>query len=468
MYTPEDKQRDFFDDQVYDRRVPKTHELMKIKAAVAPVVVFRMLFLEYYANLSDGEVCSQCGINLLYQAFCGIGMDDEICEPTTLVEFRNRLGEKVFKGLFDELVRQLKMQGLLSEQVAAIDGTHMEADVLITGMMNLLRQGRKKALNRVGKKDKMFAEKLKEQYPSEQLMVHGKASKKQIQEEIDRTKAFISALKSCGKGYGIEELLEELKKLISGESKLLSFNDMDARWGYKRKDKPFAGYKAHASMDDSGIVTSVEVVSGETNESVGLEGLIKEDKSKGIESECVAADGLYDNADTYKLSESMRIPIYTPCRHGPAEKEKEYFFFDEDGCLRCRNYARAYQDLKDGERKRYQFYAHDCQQCLSKGSCLKKSEIQRSIWFNKCCEISMKQDQIKRKEALEKRKRIEAKFGEAKKWHFLRRARYRSRWKVGIQVFMTFFVMNAKRMVKLIRQTAAPPGSLRRVCLRSV
>lgn len=48
-----------------------------------------------------------------------------------------------------------------------------------------------------------------------------------------------------------------------------------------------------------------------------------------------------------------------------------------------------------------------------------------------------------------KRRRIEAKFGEAKKHHQIARARYRGRWRVAIQVFMTFMVMNLKRMVKL-------------------
>jgi len=63
--------------------------------------------------------------------------------------------------------------------------------------------------------------------------------------------------------------------------------------------------------------------------------------------------------------------------------------------------------------------------------------------------LYLKADPEKRKKALEKRKRIEAKFGEAKKHHFLARARYRGRWRVAIQVFMTFLVMNLKRMIKL-------------------
>ena len=49
---------------------------------------------------------------------------------------------------------------------------------------------------------------------------------------------------------------------------------------------------------------------------------------------------------------------------------------------------------------------------------------------------------------------IERKFGEAKKWHGLARARYRGKWKVAIQIIMTFLVMNAKRIARLLK---SPP-----------
>jgi IS5 family transposase len=58
------------------------------------------------------------------------------------------------------------------------------------------------------------------------------------------------------------------------------------------------------------------------------------------------------------------------------------------------------------------------------------------------------------------RKRIERKFGEAKQWHGLRRARYWGKAKVAIQTFMTFLVLNAKRIVKLVCS--------RRNCLQAV
>jgi len=55
---------------------------------------------------------------------------------------------------------------------------------------------------------------------------------------------------------------------------------------------------------------------------------------------------------------------------------------------------------------------------------------------------------------------IERKFGEAKKWHGLDRARYRGKWRVNIQSLMTFLVINVKRMVKLMEKTPYPGKSV--------
>jgi len=53
-------------------------------------------------------------------------------------------------------------------------------------------------------------------------------------------------------------------------------------------------------------------------------------------------------------------------------------------------------------------------------------------------------------------KGVERKFGEAKKWHGLRRARYRGKWRVAIQCLMTFLGLNVKRMVKLLKDDQKP------------
>ena len=72
------------------------------------------------------------------------------------------------------------------------------------------------------------------------------------------------------------------------------------------------------------------------------------------------------------------------------------------------------------------------------------------VYLSKSHLLYLKSAPEEREKAQKIRKRIEAKFGEAKKHHGMMRARYRGRWRVAIQVFMSFIVMNLKRMVKLL------------------
>ena len=55
------------------------------------------------------------------------------------------------------------------------------------------------------------------------------------------------------------------------------------------------------------------------------------------------------------------------------------------------------------------------------------------------------------------RYRIERKFGEAKAWHRLGRCRYRGLDRFKIQSYLTFMVLNLKRMVLLLTDTRMRP-----------
>lgn len=66
---------------------------------VPPEMLFRVLFLEVWGNVSDVEVCRELGYNVLYRHFCGIGWGEAVPDDTTLVVFRRRLGEGTFRRL---------------------------------------------------------------------------------------------------------------------------------------------------------------------------------------------------------------------------------------------------------------------------------------------------------------------------------------------------------------------------------
>ena len=96
------------------------------------------------------------------------------------------------------------------------------------------------------------------------------------------------------------------------------------------------------------------------------------------------------------------------------------------------------------------FSAKACKNCPNKKGCPKPHNGRVRINVSDNYRFSLLDEVPEKKEAFVKRKEIERKFAQAKSWYGFRRARYRKRWRVAIQTFMTFIVINVKRIVKLL------------------
>ena len=123
MRTKPSPQLDLFETSMLQRLLPTDHELQRIAATVdwayidaetadlsspgvgrpayPAQVLFRLLFLEYYATLSDVEVAEQCRDHLLYRAFVGVPLTGSTPDDATLVVFRRRVGAERFRALFE-------------------------------------------------------------------------------------------------------------------------------------------------------------------------------------------------------------------------------------------------------------------------------------------------------------------------------------------------------------------------------
>lgn len=176
MLGKTDSQASFFDSYVEEYFLPKKHKLLEIKekidfsfiekettdlyARVAgrpsypPEVIFKILFLEFYYNLSDVEVAKQLKFNVLFRYFVGIKIEDSLPDDTSLVVFRKRLGEERFERIFDKFIKQCEKNGLLEGKLKAIDATHIIADVAIPNTVNLLKEGRGRILRQLEKREK--------------------------------------------------------------------------------------------------------------------------------------------------------------------------------------------------------------------------------------------------------------------------------------------------------------------------
>lgn len=470
MLGKQDVKKDFFDSYVEQQLLPKEHELLDIDAKVdfsfveeevadlycsntgrpsyPPEQMFRILFLEYYYNLSDVEVVKQLQVNILFRRFVRLLLEDQIPDDSSLSVFRSRLGEDRFQRLFERLIGQCQGKGLLGDRLKLIDATHLIADVAIPNMIKLLRDGRGRVLDRIKARHGSIAE-LEEYRPTRGApRQYGET---QFAWEVEQTRELITQVK--GQYQEAEEELALLEEVVKPGSKrtVVSFVDPDARLGHKAQRFTFTGYKAHVVEDStSELVTSVDVVAGNVYEANAehLGRLLEQEKQQGIRHSGMAADGLYDDRETYRLANEHGMTAYVRSR----TKKRRAKDFDYDVATDQLVCVRGQRTMGKSNHKKGELYYFETKMCrrCEQAVCHRDKKGRVRVYVSAGEKMRRAIPKAALKEAMEQRKKVERKFGEAKRHHQLGRTRYRRRWRVAIQVLMTFFVINTKRMVKLL------------------
>jgi IS5 family transposase len=468
-------QENFFDNEIFSR-ISEKNILVRIKKVINfdsiaeriesyydreqgrpswPLkTMIAVLFIEIFYNLSDREIERQIRHNFLYRWFSDLSFYDREPDATSLVIFRSRIGEEGARELFDEIVRQAKEAGVLVGKVKAVDATHIEANAAKVNVVNFLRQARKKIL-RIFKKEKPHEAKRIEKEYIDKEKTYQKSTDEEIKGEVKKTQAFVMRLRGfcVDKIEGWLDLLwETMEKILRKKAnRCYSFVDPDARWGHKTKEKTFFGYKAQTVQDESRIVTSLEVLPGNRNEGARLIPILKEDKRKGIDGTGAVADKLYDSIDNRKGVRGLGLIPYILSR--TSKRKADSFFYNvEEDVFTCK--AGKHPIGKSQQEKGYLHYfsVRDCKSCPHRKDCI-GTGIRQRVYISDCeCNRLLTGKAVTRMEAKKIRSTIEPKYGEAKVWHGYRRARYRGRCRVAIQTFITFGVMNAKRLVRLLEK----------------
>ncbi|MBI2644626.1 IS5 family transposase [Candidatus Uhrbacteria bacterium] len=99
------------------------------RKAYSPLVVMKILLLQTLYDLSERDVIEQVDTNILFRAFVGLSLDDEIPHWTVLGKFRERLGEQRFEEIFNQVVVLAKEVDLLDEKLRILDSTAVKAKV---------------------------------------------------------------------------------------------------------------------------------------------------------------------------------------------------------------------------------------------------------------------------------------------------------------------------------------------------
>ncbi len=385
MLGKTDPQASFFDSYIEEYFLPKEHKLIEIKEKVdfsfieeetkdlyakvagrpsyPPEMMFKVLFLEFYYNLSDVEVVKQLRFNVRFRYFVEIKIEDPLPDVTSLVIFRKRLGEERFEIIFDKFIEQCKEKGLLEERLKAIDATHIVADVAIPNTVNLLKEGRGRILEEVEQEIKKLDHSLAKYLPEKAFR---KPSKEDLAKELNLSKELIEKVK--GKySPRVEELTNLLEKAAHPEKKrkLVSFVDPEARFGTK-----FAGYKAHIAKDESEIVTSYETLPGDENEGEesNVESLLKKEDKKGLKAKAVTGDALYDSLANRLSIEKRGMRHYIPEKR-KKKKVNNFIYSEKEDRLICPEGYSSRGKTRYENGYLYSFSPYFCKSCEKKKEC---------------------------------------------------------------------------------------------------
>lgn len=453
-----------------DRLVPENHLLRRIaevidfsfvyplarpyyshtgQPSVDPVVLFKALLIGYlYGITSERRLMEEIQVNMAYRWFLGYDLDEAIPDHSVLSKARVRFGMEVFEVFFNRTVELCQAAGLVRGEAAFLDSTLMQANAALA------------SLEPTGAHQPPMAPR---QYV-EQLFTENPVRS----EEPSPTSAADS---SDAKPAAPEQKPEPTAKRLPINQRCRSRTDPEA----SVIDHPTFGlhlaYKAHMAVDDhpARVITAAVVTSGATADEHLLEELVWQHRRRvGRLPRDVVADRRYGTLGIYRYLAQLGIRAAIPQRAGKKRNAggvwsiRDFRYNAECDTYTCpAGETLARQSVRASERMvAYKAPPGVCRACRFRSQCSptgKERGLRRSFDRGYLDEAQRWLTTEEGRRRFGQRKvYVETVFALAKDRHGLRRAQWRGRWKVQIQVWLTAAAMNIK---KLVRTTATVGGA---------
>lgn len=236
------------------------------------LLLFKMLLIGIWYDLSDREVEEMVNENLSAMKFCGLQLESVVPDHSSLCRFRKQLTDKkVFELIFIEINRQLLNHGIMVKSGCKIDAT----------ITNSERSPKKKPVYEIAvdRKEEEVAE-----------------------EEIKKQTTEIQLIKQVEKGV-----------------------DTEARY-LKKGNKLYFGYKMHVGTDENGLILSLVTTSANVHDSQTIEEIIEK---ANLPKRClVYGDKAYRSKSIEDLlkSKSLKNRTHFKAKKGNPLNERQKLF----------------------------------------------------------------------------------------------------------------------------------------------
>ena len=375
--------------------------------AYLPELCFRVSFIQLFKGcLSDNEVVKQCKTNMEYRYFCNLAIDDDLFDDCKLSRFREELGTKRFKNIFDMVVKRIKDAGFISEDdVQYMDSFLFLADVKVVSINTLLSKAIQQCMDDLQQTDKEMDDDMKKRdfelsedeqkrrfvflvRKAQSLLNYAK--KHEVAKEAKKSLALLARI--------VKERSEiidtEVRKKDNNEEKdkIMSLSDQDARFMGKKEHDIHPSYKSHVAMNEKGFITYTNATLATVYDCHHGYGAVHDLKSRGFTVPQCVGDNHFGDIDFREDMNEEGTQVVAPYRKNQAMNS-----------------------------------------CLT-------NDIMIEAWaYNHTPEY---------KEHIRIRSHIEPKQGEMKNLHGMKRARFRGLKKVQIQNYMSAIVTNCKRLMR--------------------
>lgn len=385
------------------------------RPSIDPELFVRICLITHLYNIpSDRQVCEEIQYNLAFRWFCRLSLEDQVPDHSSLTRIRDRLGEKIFKEIFDHIVRICIEKGIVKGDKVMMDGSLIKADAALSSLVP--KEGN---LN------------IKDNNPAKYI----------------------------------------IGKKFSNETHV-SKTDPDCTLAGKVSEKKELRYKVHETIDrDSRIILDAHITAGsEVDGKQMFERIDHIEETFNVNIEEFTGDRGYGYGENLDQLQKRGIKSYVPNFHKDVgdNYDPELFKFDEENdrfiCPMGHELLPANVPANLEENMQiYRLLGGHCNNCPMRSKCFTKDHkasrgkrISRNVHWKIQAKTRDREKTWDFKLVRGERQwKMEGIFAEAKENHGLGRARYRGRSKMQIQAYIIASVQNIKRLAGNIPAIAA-------------
>jgi transposase len=449
-----------------------------------PQMLLKVLVYGYVSNVySSRKLETACKENINFMWLSGMSYPDH----NTINRFRGVRLKEALRSVFEEVVKLLAAEGLLSIEEVYTDGTKIEANAnkytfVWKKAIQTNKEKMKKSLAEIWQYAQSIA-KAEDNLPEPPDFTDIDTEK--VQATVDKLNAVLAdkpdldkkvkaKLRYVSREYPAKIAQYESKEAILGNRNSFSKTDTDATFMRMKEDhmqngqlKP--GYNVQISTSNQFIV-NYTIHPNPTDTTTLKAHLDQHETSFGKTLKTITADAGYGSEENYQLLESKAIEAYV--KYGMFDKQQDENYNKKQPFSSDKLFYNPEQDyyicpmgqqmsyIGDGKRKtstgfeqtskRYQ--AKNCSNCPLNGAC-HKSQGNRIIEVNENLkrhkEVAFKL--LNSEKGIEKRKQrchdVEPVFGNIKQNHGFRRFMLRGKEKVAIEWGLIAIAQNIRKKV---------------------